>query len=451
MTRQTKILLTSYLMAAFVVLGGLAIQGYRAAAAYHAALENSYRHAFAELSANLSELNVNLQKGSYATSPAVLGSLCTQIYGKAMSAQMALGELPYSNVELEQTATFLAKTGDYAAALSRSATAQGTCSDEDRATLGSLANSATSLSTQVSALQSDLLSGLAELDTVKQAEQRLSAASESGDTPANSAYQTVEGDFPEVPSLIYDGPFSEHVANRAPRMLDGLPAVTQEQARQAAGRFLALDPALFALDSAGGGKIPTYSFSSTVDGVYYYVEVTQVGGLVMEVLTNRTADYVALSRDDALALAQDFLTRRGYPNMAESYFIQQGGLLTINFAAVQDSVLCYPDLVKVTVALDNGQITGFESNGYLMNHTIRTMASPAVSEATAREQVPDDLTILSEQAALIPTGGEHEVLCYEYKCQNSEGNHVIVYVNMATGKQEKVILLVEDESGTLAI
>lgn len=451
MTRKTKILLASYLGAVLVVLGGLAIQGQRAAAVYRTALENSYRHAFAELASNLSELDVNLQKGSYATSPALLGSLCTQIYGKAMAAQMALGELPYSDVDLEQTATFLAKTGDYAAALSRSAAVQNTCTDQDRQTLNSLAASAASLSAKVSTLQSDLLSGAVELDTARQAEQRLSAASESGDTPAGSSYQDVEKDFPEVPSLIYDGPFSEHIANRAPRMLEGLPAVTQDQARQAAGRFLDLDPGLFTLDSAGGGKIPTYSFSASINGVSYYVEVTQAGGLVLEVLTDRTADYVSLSRQDALALAKDFLTRRGYPNMAESYFIQRGGLLTINFASVQDCVVCYPDLVKVTVALDNGQITGFDSDGYLMSHTVRALAAPAVSEADARKQVPDDLTILSEHTALIPTGGEYEVLCYEYKCRNAAGSHVIIYVNVATGQQEKVLLLMEDESGTLAI
>ena len=117
--RRWTVRAVSFLLAAFAVLGGLAIQGHQKAEAYQRYLANSRRHAFAELSTGLNELDADLQKGIYATSPAMLTSLCTQIFGKAMSAQMALGELPYGSIELEQTAAFLAKTGDYAAALSR--------------------------------------------------------------------------------------------------------------------------------------------------------------------------------------------------------------------------------------------------------------------------------------------------------------------------------------------
>ena len=105
--RRWTVRAVSFLLAAFAVLGGLAIQGHQKAAAYQRYLANSRRHAFAELSTGLNELDADLQKGIYATSPAMLTSLCTQIFGKAMSAQMALGELPYGSIELEQTAAFL--------------------------------------------------------------------------------------------------------------------------------------------------------------------------------------------------------------------------------------------------------------------------------------------------------------------------------------------------------
>ena len=48
-------------------------------------------------------------------------------------------------------------------------------------------------------------------------------------------------------------------------------------------------------------------------------------------------------------------------------------------------------------------------------------------------------------------GGEYEVLCHEFKCQNESGGHVLVYVNAQTGQQQKILLLLEDESGTLVI
>lgn len=449
--RRTLVRAASFLLAAFVVVGGLALQARARAEAYRLYLENGYRHAFAELSANLNELDVALQKGIYATSPSMLGVLCTQIYGKAMSAQMALGELPYSNVELEQTAAFLAKAGDYAAALSRSASVTGVCSDEQREALRGLSAGASDLSARVAGLQSDLMGGAVTLEDLEAAEARLSAAEGSGHTLADSSYQTMESDFPELPSLIYDGPFSEHIAGRTPAMLEGREDVTQDEARLAAARFLDLKPELFTLVSAGSGRLPTYSFSAMVDGGELYVEVTRRGGLVVELLHSRPVESAALSREEAVAAAAAFLTSRGYPNMTESYFIDQGNVLTINFAAQQGEVLCYPDLVKVSVALDNGRVVGFESEGYLMNHTLRDLPRSPVSLGKAQAALSPELDILSHRLALIPTGGEYEVLTHEFKCQSADGRHVLVYINAQTGQEEKILILLEDESGTLVI
>ena len=449
--RRTLVRVASFLLAAFVVVGGLALQARARAEAYRLYLENGYRHAFAELSANLNELDVALQKGIYATSPSMLGVLCTQIYGKAMSAQMALGELPYSNVELEQTAAFLAKAGDYAAALSRSAAVTGVCSNEQREALRGLSAGASDLSARVAGLQSDLMGGAVTLEDLEAAEARLSAAEGSGHTLADSSYQTVESDFPELPSLIYDGPFSEHIAGRTPAMLEGREDVTQDEARLAAARFLDLKPELFTLVSAGSGRLPTYSFSAMVDGGELYVEVTRRGGLVVELLHSRPVESAALSREEAVAAAAAFLTSRGYPNMTESYFIDQGNVLTINFAAQQGEVLCYPDLVKVSVALDNGRVVGFESEGYLMNHTLRDLPRSPVSLGKAQAALSPELDILSHRLALIPTGGEYEVLTHEFKCQSADGRHVLVYINAQTGQEEKILILLEDESGTLVI
>ena len=69
---------------------------------------------------------------------------------------------------------------------------------------------------------------------------RLSNATELGKLPAGSAFQTVEADFPEVPALIYDGPFSDHLSGRTPKMLEGLPQVSEAEARRAAAAFLGL-------------------------------------------------------------------------------------------------------------------------------------------------------------------------------------------------------------------
>jgi len=451
-SRRGRIRAASFLAALLLVAAGFAVQSRAQAAQYAHLLENSRRHAFAELSTAAGELDVALQKASYATTPALFSNLCAQAYAKALAAQMALGELPYGNVELEQTAAFLAKAGDYAMALSRGAYGEAVCTAKDRETLAALAGAASALSEALAELQLELGEGTVTLEDLEAVQDRLAAAVETdGDLTGGSVFQSVEADFPEVPTLVYDGPFSEHLSNRTPQMLEGLPQSSQAAAQAAAARFLGLRPEIFTLTSEGEGVLPTWGFTAAVDGGELYLEVTRQGAQVLQALSSRPIAGAVFSREEAVQAAADFLERQGYPDMEPSYSICQGDALTIHFAAVQEGVYCYPDLIKVTVALDNGGVIGFEAHGYLMNHRTRTLPAPGVTEEEARRQVGEALLVRSHQLVLIPSEGEREIFCHEFKCEAANGSHILVYVNAATGQEERILLLLEDESGTLTI
>ena len=450
--RRVRVLAASFTAAAFAVSVGFGVQGYARAEDYRRQLDNGYRQAFTELTTAAGELDAALEKVTYATTPSLFATLCAQAYAKALAAQTALGELPYGNVELEQTAAFFAKAGDYAMAMARDAVAEGVCTDESRETLRGLAAAAGELSATLQALQLQLDGGALHPEDVAAAEARLAAAAEDGgQITGGSAFQTVEADFTQVPTLIYDGPFSEHLSGRTPQMLEGLPQVTEEEARRAAAAFAGLRAEVFTRTSDGAGELPAWGFSALVDGGELYVEITKQGGQVLQMLSSRPVGEAALSRKEGVEQAAAFLEEHGYRDMAPSYFLEGDGILTVHFAPVLDGVYCYPDLVKVGVALDNGDVVSFEAHGYLMKHGAREPAAPAVSADEAAERVDTSLTVLSRQLALIPTGGEYEVLCHEFKCQNADGGHVLVYVNAATGQQERILLLLEDENGTLVI
>ena len=449
--KKIRVLTASFLAAAFVITAGFAVQGHVRAAQYRRLLDNGYLHAFAELTTASSELEVALTKMSHATSPALFASLCAQAYSKAQAAQAALGELPYGNVELEQTAAFLARAGDYAMALAQGNSAELVCSDEHRDTLYQLSQAAGELSLTLETIQAQLTAGAIQPEDLAQAQDQLAADDGSGQVNGGSAFQSVESDFPEVPTLIYDGPFSQHLDGRAPRMLEGLPQVTEEEARQAAAAFLGLRPEVFTLTAQSEGNLPAYGFTAMVDGGQLYIQVTCQGGQILEVFSSRTAGETVLSRAEGCEKAAAFLAEKGYANMAPSYFMEQDGVLAINFAPVESGVYCYPDLVQVSVALDTGEIVGFEAAGYLTHHGSRDLPSPTVDAQTAQALVDDSLTVLSHQLALIPTGGDYEVLCHEFKCQAQDGTHVLIYVNALTGQQQHILLLLEDENGTLVL
>ena len=198
--RRVRVLAASFTAAAFAVSVGFGVQGHIRAEDYRRQLDNGYRQAFTELTTAAGELDAALEKVTYATTPALFASLCAQAYAKALAAQSALGELPYGNVELEQTAAFFAKAGDYAMAMARGTGAEGVCTDENRETLRGLAAAAGELSATLQALQLQLDGGALHPEDVAAVEARLATAAEDGgQITSGSAFQTVEADFPRCP------------------------------------------------------------------------------------------------------------------------------------------------------------------------------------------------------------------------------------------------------------
>ena len=222
MRRRGRVRLVSYLCAAFVVLGGIALREHNRSVQLQRAVTNSYLHAFSEVTDSLDQMDTALQKGVYVTSAPMLCSLCDQVYAQATAAQLALGQLPFSNVELEQTASFVATVGDYAQSLSRQAAVEGACPEgENRENWKELSAAARQLSDQLNELELQLFDGSFTIDNVAQAEERLSQSqSTTGETDL-SGFKKVEAEFPEMPSLIYDGPFSQHLTGRKPAATEG--------------------------------------------------------------------------------------------------------------------------------------------------------------------------------------------------------------------------------------
>ena len=448
MSKRTKIQIGTFLSALFLVLGGLAITYAREAADYRRYLSNSRQHAFAELAAQIEGLNSALQKGQYATSSSLLSSLCTEIYGRATAAQMALGELPYSNVELEQTAAFLAKAGDYAWALSRSVSGTVSPTAEQRETLAGLATVSVHLAQRLENLQEQFVQKGFSLEDVRPAEEAL-AGNAHNKIPAGSAFQAVEEEFPELPTLIYDGPFSEHLTAQSQKYLAEKPDFSPEEAKRQAASFLDRPEKDLVLVSSFEGTLPGYGFSLATERENLYLEVSRQGGVVTQLISSHSPGQAQVLPQTALSIAKGFLLEHGYENMEETYFIRQGAELTVNFAYRDNDILCYPDLIKVTVSLDVGEVISFDATGFLTCHTSRTYTPVSVPADSLLSSIPSELTVLTHQLTLIPTSGQTELLCHEFKCQTENGTHILLYFNAQTGEEEKILLLLEDENGTL--
>ena len=136
--------------------------------------------------------------------------------------------------------------------------------------------------------------------------------------------------------------------------------------------------------------------------------------------------------------------------MKETYYLKQEGIVTINYAATQEGVVMYPDLIKVKVALDNGEILGMETTGYLNNHTQREIGNINISKEEAKKSLNKDLQIESEGLAVIPTEWKSEILCYEFKGK-VEDREFLVYINSENGREEDILIITNTPNGTLTM
>lgn len=449
--RATRLALI-YLSAAVVALGVLAGTQYERAQRWQRQASNQYQHAFDELVTAMGEMDAALEKSLYATSPGMVNAVCTEVFGKAMTAQMSLGALPFHAEELERTSGFISRVGDYAFSLARAAAGGSGYTPEQREALRSLSETAGVLSDNLEGFRAQLQDGTLRLGELDAASHALLQTQAESVPVLGDSMRLVEREFPEMPSLIYDGPFSEHLSGQTPRALEGLPEVDAETARDAAARFLGVPRARVYPTGECAGELPCYGFATDGQGgSSSFIAVTKQGAQVLSLLASRPAGSAAVDAETAVATAKEFLAKVGYRDMAETYHMTQNGVLTVNFAYRQGEVLCYSDLVKVSVALDTGKVCGFEAKGYLTAHGPREISAAAVGAEEARAAVPDSLEVLAHQLALVPSDGKYETLCHEFKCAAADGRHYIIYVNAHTGAQHKILILLEDESGALTL
>ncbi|MDP4109516.1 MAG: germination protein YpeB, partial [Bacillota bacterium] len=331
----------------------------------------------------------------------------------------------------------------------RKSSAGAPLSKEERKTLTVLSDTADRLSTSLQEVKSKYNDGTIKLSIKKTGTTTSASAKEA--SPKSSAFEDLEGDFPNYATLIYDGPYSEHIEKKEPVFLKGKTEVTEQEARKKAALFMKTDEGKLKSAGTGDGKIKTYMFSMQKGNGNISIEVTKFGGYILQAIDSQDGGEKTISAEEGVKKAAAILNSIGFPDMKESYYTENDGILTVNYAATENSVICYPDLIKVAVSLHDGSLRSLDTYGYLMNHRKRNPGEPSVPAGIASKKVNGGLKILSSSLAVIPTSGKNETFCHEFKCENGKGKHFIVYVNAKTGIEENILILIEDENGTLTI
>ncbi len=430
---KKTILLTSLIL--FLALFGFS--QYTRARNLEYARTNEYNRVFAELTEYVDDLEITLLKGQVVSTANEMTKLSADLYGQASAAKANLALLPLEGRQLEKTSEFLSQVGEYAICLSDKVTRGEKLTEKEMKTMRSLTGYAGKLKEGLDKMLLDINEGRISYNAEK------FPTPGSGKTAMTSRLVKLEESFHNYPSLVYDGPFSEHLELKKSPFLKGKPEITANQAKERAKKFLGKNvESVYEV----GGNPPSY----IVKGNDISAEFTRSGGYLLMLLKDRHIGDETLSGEEVKKKAEEFLNGNGYKNMSESYFEKRDGSIVINYAATQDGYILYPDLVKVKLALDDGEVIGFESRGYITNHTYRDIPKPVITKKDALKNVAEGLEILGVTEAVIPLDNGSEACCYQIK-GTVEKRHFLLFVNTQTGKTEDVQILLESEHGTLAV
>jgi len=439
-----------------VIIAAVAIWGisqYKHAASLRQELDNQYNRAFYDMVGYVNNVEVLLMKSLITATPEKTASVMQEAWRQANLAATNLGQLPVTQPVLANTSKFLTQVGDFAYSLNNQNMGGKPLNDDQYKMLEKLYGFAVSLGKSLNNLQNEIAAG-----RIKWKELANKGTPLFKKTSANLAmqqFENIDKTFQEYPTLIYDGPFSDHLVTAEPKGLTG-DVLNEEQAKQKVVDFFGKDKveSVEYTDKNDAEPMKTYSytvkFKNAPDDQTATIGVTQKGGHVLWMLYNRPVSEKKLNIDQAKEAGRKFLESRGFKGMADTYYLAEDNTATINYAYQQDNVTIYPDLIKIKIALDNGEILGFESKGYLSSHTERNIPTPKITEEEARSKINHRMQVLSSGLAIIPTNYKTEIFVYEFKGKLNDKDF-IVYINAENGREEDVLMIINTPNGILTM
>lgn len=440
-SRRGKIRVRLYASVLILVLFSAFVINAQKASELSRQLNADAERSLSTLEACMSSINTNLTKGLYANTTPMLSSMAISLTRDAASAKNSLSALPLSDTQLDNMLKFLSQVGAFVSTLDRKLSLGETITSEERNQLKQLIDVSQKLLSELDTITQGVEDGSVSF---KQAGSTLQKSTDQS-MQIGSAFGDAEQTLTDYPTLIYDGPFSDHILNQSPKTLEGKSDISKEKALEIASDFIGVDKSTLRFDSETNGVIETYNFF--VDSIN--ISVCKKGGAVLYLLGSSNAGESVITPEQAVENAKNFLSAKGYENMKESYYSTQDGICTVNFAYEDEGVICYPDLIKLSISLETGNIISFDARGYIMNHTDRPPVQSKISADEAKMSVSDYLTVMSSRLAIIPTDYKTEKTAYEFHCKTPDEQEVLVYIDVLTAKEDDILLLLYSDGGIL--
>ena len=394
-----------------------------------------YEKAFYETCELTEAISTHYRKLLVAGDEMQMQVLLGEISRETQGAAGNLALLPLGEETISATIKFINQAEDFAETLSQKLAGGETVSEGDYAAMESLSESAANFSV-----------GLTRLLERYERGEAVFQAQDYEETGAESLYP-LTGEAGEYPVLLYDGPYSDGATVGDFELLRREAQIDRAEAEDRLRAFIPVDELRYTGESHP--EVDCYEFRVRSGDYTLSAGVTKQGGEILYLLPETSETQVNYSEAQLCDIARAFLISRGYGAMEMSYYSRYDGILTINYAATQDGVTLYPDLVKIQLSMKDGRVIGLDAKSYLKNHRQRVLPRSAFTPEEAIARISPRLTANSARLCVIPQN-RSEYLCYEISASDSSGEF-LVYVDAQTGVERELMQVLSRDNGTLVM
>lgn len=408
-------------------------------------VQSGYNRALYDFVSSVNNVKNEMLKLKISTNDTYTLTTISSIFAKSNSAKANLDILPFSQESMDNTSKFLNQLSDFSYNLMRNIL-NGDRVENYMNNINSLYEKVEELSKVTEEIYVDLNSGRIKWDELKKiGNDKMKVANADEET---SSINSIGKTFTEYEGIIYDGAFSNHILTLKPAYITDR-ELSSDEVKDILRTKINIDNIQFKEEM--NGRIPLYVYEANIrnNDITKTIYATKNDGRIYQMISDRDVTEENISIDEAREYARNFIQKLGIENIEPTYYLKQDNMVTISYAAIEDDIIIYSDLIKVKVALDDGEIMTFEANGYIFNHKQREI-NPSKSIEEAKSTLNAGINIKDERLAIIPTDSKDEVLTYEFKGMVEE-QEFLVYVNADTLVTEKIYILLDTPGGTLAI
>lgn len=398
--------------------------------------ENQYQRAFHDLNYHIDKLDEELGKTLAVNSRKQISPCLANVWRLSYNAQSDLGQLPLVLIPFNKTEEYLANVADFSYRIAIRDLDAEPLSEKEYNTLKSLYQNSKEIQKELSSVQEKVIANQLRWMDVELA---LAQEDENIDNTIIDGFKTIDKKVEEFPETDW-GPGITNLKRKSKDIDANLQGslITKEEAKEIALDFLNMD------------KNTEIEVKSTEKGSNYeafcvctkgeksvHLDITKKGGHVIWMIRNRELSESNLSTEEAIKKADDFLQNHDINSMIVTDVNEYENSTVINYAYYQDEVIIYPDSLSIKVALDDGEILGYQAQDYVFNHIKREIKAPEITKETAESYVNPNLKIFSTKLALIENTDGIEELTYEITGELDDTIYRI-YISAENGQEEQV-------------